>query len=825
MNNNSNSFKDDEIIVKEMQLSSMDIISNINEGFAAHEIIYNSNNEAVNYKILFVNNNFVDILGISKENIINKLATEAYKTEEAPYLEIYNKVVQDKKSITFETYFEKFDKYFKISVFSPCDNFFITIFSDISKYVRANEQLQSNSDKLKEEKQTLKTQKEEITVLQKKFQKIYDSLNSAIAIAELIYDESGQPVDYLILDTNKSFDNMAPSKKEDYLTATARQRYKQSIAPYIEIYKQTVKDQKTIEFETYFDPFDKYLAISVTPFEKNKIILSSIDITARKQVEKELKLSQFCIDHGAVMQVMVSQEGKYLYANKESLSYTGYTPEELLQMTVFDIDPTLEPLFWKEHWKTIQKTKTLKAETYFKQKDSTLRPVLIQANYFNYDEKEILYACIIDLSEQKELESKLEQQNKGLEKIVNSRTEELRNAFNRLEEENKYRSQAEQQLSQAYSLLQDLINNTQTAIMVKDLEGHYILVNTKVKELLHLTEKDIIGKTDYDIHSKERAIDYAYYDKYTIETGRITTYEDKMPIDGVDRIYLKTKFPLYDAEKKMYGLGIIATDITELKHNEIALKRAYNELEQTYSEVQKTNLLLKEANQHKDKFLSVMSHELRTPLNAIIGFSDLLLLQSYGSINEKQKEYLNDINFSANHLFSIISDILDITKIDSGTMSMKLEEFKFEDLLTKVKSLVNATQKNKNITINYGVSKDLHSMKGDILRITQVLLNFLTNAIKFTPENGFITVKIDKISRNMVKFSVIDNGPGIAPEHQEKIFRDFYRIESNNNISGGTGIGLPLCKRLIEMQTGEIGIESFPGEGSTFWFILPINPD
>ncbi|HEY2988747.1 MAG TPA: HAMP domain-containing sensor histidine kinase, partial [Candidatus Binatia bacterium] len=226
-------------------------------------------------------------------------------------------------------------------------------------------------------------------------------------------------------------------------------------------------------------------------------------------------------------------------------------------------------------------------------------------------------------------------------------------------------------------------------------------------------------------------------------------------------------------------------------------------------------------NRHKSEFLANVSHELRTPLNAIIGFSEVLGEKMFGELNEKQAEYTEDILSSGRHLLSLINDILDLAKIEAGRMELELTTFDLPGAIENALILVRERATRHGIKLDREIDERLGELVGDERKVKQVLLNLLSNAVKFTPEGGQIRVKAMRGDASAI-ISVADTGIGIAPGDQEMIFEEFRQVGSNYaQKREGTGLGLSLTKKFVEMHGGKIWVESEIGKGSTFTFTLP----
>jgi signal transduction histidine kinase len=230
---------------------------------------------------------------------------------------------------------------------------------------------------------------------------------------------------------------------------------------------------------------------------------------------------------------------------------------------------------------------------------------------------------------------------------------------------------------------------------------------------------------------------------------------------------------------------------------------------------------LERANRHKSEFLASMSHELRTPLNAVIGFSEALKEEYFGPLNEKQKEYVQDINASGQHLLALIGDILDLSKVEAGKMEIEPAYFDLKSMLTNAVTLVRERAVRQGLSVAVLVDEGLGSVYADERKVKQVVINLLSNAVKFTHLHGrvLITARRDK---NNVLVSVADTGPGIAAEDQAAIFEEFRQLKASGSAKHeGTGLGLALAKRLVELHGGRIYVESEPGRGAAFTFSLP----
>ncbi len=243
-----------------------------------------------------------------------------------------------------------------------------------------------------------------------------------------------------------------------------------------------------------------------------------------------------------------------------------------------------------------------------------------------------------------------------------------------------------------------------------------------------------------------------------------------------------------------------------------------------FSEIETKSHELQIANRHKDEFLASMSHELRTPLNAIIGFSEVMLERLFGEVNAKQEEYLHDILSSGRHLLSLINDILDLAKIEAGRMELEPADFDLPQAIDNALVLVRERAMRRGITLEQSIDPRLGEIKGDERKIKQVMLNLLSNAVKFTPEGGHIAVRAG-LADGVAEISVADTGVGIAPADHAAVFEEFRQVGTDYaRKREGTGLGLALARKFVELHGGTIRVDSQLGQGATFTFTIPVTP-
>ncbi len=383
--------------------------------------------------------------------------------------------------------------------------------------------------------------------------------------------------------------------------------------------------------------------------------------------------------------------------------------------------------------------------------------------------------------------------------------------------------QQNRELIETTSFLNNVLeSSTEYAIIAMDLEGRVQAWNEGARRNYGYAAEEMVGRQNGRI----------LYTPEDNASGRVRTFlETALRAGQVEGVFERTRkngtrFTASvavtlrrDAEGRPIGYVLISKDITAQKLLEAQIQHKNEELEEQYRRVQ-------EANRLKSEFLANMSHELRTPLNAIIGFSELMYDERVGPISPDHKEFLGDILTSSEHLLQLINDVLDLAKVESGKMEFRPEVVNLERLVGEVRDILRGLAANRRIQVGVELDRGLPPIVADLGKLKQILYNYLSNAIKFTPEGGQVTIRAGMEGADAFRLEVEDTGIGIRPEDMHRLFVEFQQLDAGSAKKyAGTGLGLALTRRLVEAQGGTVGVQSVPGQGSTFYAILPLVAD
>ncbi|WMW22834.1 PAS domain S-box protein [Methanolobus mangrovi] len=489
----------------------------------------------------------------------------------------------------------------------------------------------------------------------------------------------------------------------------------------------------------------------------------------RENMEK-MQLISFSLDTISDAVFWARSDGQFFYANKAACSLLEYLQEELLAMKVYDVDPTISKELWPEKFEMVKQKGSATLEATHRTKSGRVFPVEITVNYMSYEGNE--YSCTIvrDITERKKNEDALKAE------ITKRRI---------------------------------LTEQSADGIVILDQNSKVYEANQRYADMHGYTLEETLKLHIWDWDAKYTREQLMEMTRLANSVGVIHETKHRRKDGTLLDVEISGNASMFGDEKLIF---CVCRDISERKQTEEALIAAKQAAEDT--------------TQSKTEFLATMSHELRTPLNSIIGFSDLMLQKIPGELNEKQNNYMDHISKSSKHLLQLINDILDFSKVEAGKMELHYETFYVSDAVEEVRMLIAPLAAKKDITIDMDtkIDPDL-SINADRTKFRQILYNLTGNAIKFTPTKGFIKIGV-KRSEDMIEVSIKDNGIGIAQENTAKLFQPFKQLDQyNTREHEGTGLGLAIVKKYIELHDGNIWVQSKPGEGSTFAFVIPVEPE
>ncbi len=520
-------------------------------------------------------------------------------------------------------------------------------------------------------------------------------------------------------------------------------------------------------------------------------VLIAKDITQQKQQEQtlleQLSYNRSLFESSIDVFMATDTLGIITDANKQMCLVTGYNLKELIG-TEF------------KYYFTDQK-----------RAEDCIRNVLADEKVMNYeltiqakDGKKTVMSCNVTTFKG------TDQNLRGVFAVARDITEQKR-----LEEESREQNI---KLKEATGFLNNVLeSSTAYSIIAEDLDGNILAWNEGARLNYGYSADEMIGKQNTRIlHAPEdiRSGRLQAVLDAALKTGKEEGVLESVRKNG-ERFTASLALTLRkDAEGKPVGYLLISKDITDQKREEVLVSKNIELIEQ--------NRLTQEANRLKSEFLANMSHELRSPLNGIIGFAELMHLGKVGPVSVEHKEYLGDILTSSRHLLQLINDILDLAKVESGKMEFHPVAVDLNIIIGEVCDILRTLIAKRSIELTINVEPAVANIIIDPAKLKQILYNYISNAVKFTNENGSINIRVFPVGTDNFRLEVIDSGIGIRAEDIPKLFAEFQQLDASlNKKYQGTGLGLALTRRIVEALRGEVGVESIVEKGSAFFIILP----
>ncbi|MEN6319042.1 MAG: PAS domain S-box protein [Syntrophaceae bacterium] len=566
---------------------------------------------------------------------------------------------------------------------------------------------------------------------------------------------------------------------------------------------------------------------AVTLLQTFLILALLFNLFRRRRAEALLRSSEkkyHDIFDNAVMGIFQSTpKGTLLSVNPALAQMCGYkTPEEMItDVRNIGQETYVNPEERTRLMNLFAEEGTVKGfQIEHKRKDGSRFWISLSGKTVRDEAGNILYyeGTIEDITQQKSAEEKLIKYGEHLEELVKERTEKLEQANKNLLLEIEEHGKTEKALMKSETMYRDLVEGANSVILRLTSKGTITFSNTFALQFFGFNREELIGQNIIgtivpEVESSGRNLSLLSIDILKNPAAYERNVNENIKKNG-ERVWVAwTNKPLMDERGQLTEILSIGTDITKLIETEKELREALTKLDQAKERAEAADRL-------KSAFLATMSHELRTPLNSIIGFTGILIQRLVGPLNEEQDKQLHMVYNSAKHLLDLINDVLDISKIEAGQLSVAHETFDLRSSIEKVIQSSRPLADKKGLNLSATIAPEISLLTSDRRRIEQILLNLMSNAIKFT-EHGFVHVEC-KVTENEVIIDVKDSGIGIKQEDMGILFNAFQQIESGiTRRYEGTGLGLSICKKLAHLLGGEIFVVSEWGTGSTFGLVLP----
>ena len=630
------------------------------------------------------------------------------------------------------------------------------------------------------------------------YRTIFREMLNGFALHEMIYDAEGQPADYRFLAVNPAFERMTGLTAEAIEGHTVLEVIPGTEKHWIETYGKVALTGEPVFFENYASGFGKHFEVTAFRPRPNQFACIFADVTERKRNEQALVASESRFrdlfeKNSSVMLIIDPELGTIVDANASAANYYGYPRAELLNMSIDAIN-TLPPEQVIEERRRAQRGERKTFHFTHRLASGELRDVEAHLTPIDSGERSLLFSIVNDITARK---------------------------------------LAEQALRSSELFARATIDAVDESLCVLDKTGVILAVNSVWRAFFDRNHPDPEALS-YGIGTNYLTICYSASGPSA--DNAVLMAEGIQKVINAELDFFSMEYPCHSATEQRWfvakvtrfqgdsGNVVIAhANVTERKLAEAEREVYQDHLEELVAtrtaELEKSKNAAETANRSKSSFLANMSHEIRTPLNGIIGMANIL---RRSGVTPVQTERLDKIDTAAGHLLSTINDILDLSKIEAGRLVIEQTSLSIPGLLSNVSSIMTERVQGKGLKLRTEIESFPQHLQGDPTRLQQVLLNYVANAVKFT-DAGTITLRAilqDESNESvLVRFEVVDTGIGIATEVQARLFSAFEQADNSTTRKyGGTGLGLAINQRLAQLMGGDVGLQSIPGVGSTFWF-------
>jgi len=763
------------------------LFDNMAQGFALHNLVTDSNGEPKDFLFTDINKTFEEITGLKKEEVLGHTMLELIPNIEQEWIRTLGKIALGGEPLHFQEYYEQFDKHLVSIAFCPQPGQLAILTSDSTnrwkaeqEVFRKNEFIQTILDNLPVGIALNSISNGYVTYTNKRFEEIYgwtkEEISNTAVFFEKVFPEKGYR------------DEISKRILEDLSSGDPnRMKWDNVII--------TKKD----------GAFRVINAVNIPMPKQDTMVSTVIDITDIKQAEEavhegEALFSSLFYNNNSVMIIVDPKTQTLIDVNQAAERFYGWSQNEMIGMSVSDINM----LSTNKVGNILQDVSAHGKATHNLQhriKGGEVRDVEVIASRITLKKKHYIHAIVYDVTQKKKIEEQVFKLTKSIE-------------------------------------------HSPAGVVITDAAGKIEYINPKFEEQTGYLQSEVMG-LDLNFLNSGKEPKSFYEDLWNIIKAGNDWRGEVLNKKKNGELYWESTHisPVKDEKNRIVNFIAIKEDITQRKLTELELherdlrlqeqneeylaineelKESYQKIKVINEELEEARKIAEENDRLKSAFLANMSHEIRTPMNAICGFSNLLLNKSLGE--EEKEEFVHIINVNSQQLLSIINDIIDVSKIEAGQVTISKIDFSLNNLLNDLQLLFRQPVRMKGIhySTTYGLSNEQSKINSDELKLKQILSNLIYNAIKFT-SRGFIEVGYT-LKNGFIEFFVRDTGIGIDTRDFKRIFGRFQQVEKATTESRtGTGLGLPICKAYVELLGGKIWLSSTVGEGSVFYFSIPYN--